>query len=207
MKGDGKGGISRNRELRHFGLLDLVHGWVLIVDGRVLSGDYLYMRDLKWGIMRLAQGDLDRIVTGVLGISENGRVGPDRITGITSLLLGCGFVMEIHLGCVVWWGRGMSFVENCLLESRGGKEGTLEFLKPREARETGTWWIFTNGTSTSVFIFRSGLVDRGSLFLRGRIDSNLLLGKRDDLNRLLDTASALQLGFDGSPRSLYLRSK
>ena len=75
----------------------------------------------------------------------------------------------------------MRVIENHLLESWGDKEGTMEFLEPREAREAE------------------------SLLLWGRrIDFNLLLGKRDDLNRLLDMAGALQLGLDGSPGSPYL---
>lgn len=77
MKRSEIGGISGNQELRHFGLLDLVHEGMLSVEGRVLSGDYLNVRDLNRGIMRLARGGLDRIVTGVLRISENGHIGPD----------------------------------------------------------------------------------------------------------------------------------
>ena len=76
MKRRENGGVSRNRELRYFRFLDLVREGVLSVNGRVLSGYYLNMRDLNRGVMRLAQGDLDRIVTGVLGISENCFVGP-----------------------------------------------------------------------------------------------------------------------------------
>ena len=153
----------RDRELRHFGLPDLVREGVLSVNGRVLRGDYLNMRDLNRGTMKLARGGFDRIVTGVLGISKNGLVGPERIAGTTSLLSGCGSVMVIHLGCVVRQGRGVNFIKNRLLESWGYKnrlleswgykEGILEFLEPRETRETGTWWLFTDGSGPSVVIF------------------------------------------------------
>lgn len=106
----------------------------------------------------------------------------------------------------------------CFIGSRGGKEGgALERLKTGETRETGTRWLGTDGVSASAVTFKNrwvngeGYLVRGrssfGRLLGGRIDVNLLVQRRNDLDGFLRPAGALQLGFDGNPRSLYLCSE
>lgn len=72
-------GENRKHKICRFRLLDLVRERALSMDGRVLRRGYLDTRDLNRRAMGLVGGEFEAIVTGVLGISESGLIGPDRI--------------------------------------------------------------------------------------------------------------------------------